>query len=94
MDQTAEADDKPLVLVADDDATHRRVLQEVLEAAGFQVAVAEDGEVALDLFTATQPDAVLLDVEMPESLPDARTRKPLNAPTASAQPIFSTSPSA
>jgi diguanylate cyclase (GGDEF)-like protein len=66
MDQTAEADDKPLVLVADDDATHRRVLQEVLEAAGFQVAVAEDGEVALDLFTATQPDAVLLDVEMPE----------------------------
>jgi diguanylate cyclase (GGDEF)-like protein len=66
MDQTAEAEDKPLVLVADDDATHRRVLQEVLEDAGFQVAVAENGEVALDLFTATQPDAVLLDVEMPE----------------------------
>ncbi len=66
MDQRAESEDKPLVLVADDDATHRRVLQEVLETAGFQVAVAENGEVALDLYTATQPDAVLLDVEMPE----------------------------
>ncbi len=66
MDQTAESEDKPLVLIADDDATHRRVLQEVLETAGFQVAVAENGEVALDLYTATQPDAVLLDVEMPE----------------------------
>lgn len=65
MDRTADAADKPLVLVADDDPTHRRVLREVLEKCGFSVETAEDGKVALDLFSRAQPDVVLLDVEMP-----------------------------
>lgn len=66
MKQTAGAADKPLVLVADDDATHRRVLREVLEKAGFAVETAENGNIALELFSRIQPDVVLLDVEMPE----------------------------
>lgn len=66
MEQTADADAKPLVLVADDDATHRRVLRGVLENAGFTVETAENGKIALDVFDRIQPDVVLLDVEMPE----------------------------
>ena len=58
--------EKPLVLVADDDATHRQVIQQVLEQSGFRVVTAPDGKVALELFAETLPDAVLLDVEMPE----------------------------
>ncbi|MFQ6004292.1 MAG: putative bifunctional diguanylate cyclase/phosphodiesterase [Woeseia sp.] len=57
---------KPLVLVADDDATIRKMVQDVLEQAGFRVVTAADGKVALDQFARTQPDVVLLDVEMPE----------------------------
>ena len=66
MHQTAEAEDKPLVLVADDDGTHRRVIREVLERAGFVVETAENGQIALQMFAEVQPDVVLLDVEMPE----------------------------
>lgn len=58
--------EKPLVLVADDDATIRKMVQDVLEQAGFRVVTAADGKVALDQFARTQPDVVLLDVEMPE----------------------------
>ena len=66
MNQTADAADKPLVLVADDDATHRKVLQGVLEKAGFRVVTAENGKIALEVFSEMQPDVVLCDVEMPE----------------------------
>lgn len=58
--------DSPLILVADDDPTHRMVLQEVLEQAGNRVLTAEDGETALALFTQAKPDIVLLDVDMPK----------------------------
>jgi diguanylate cyclase (GGDEF)-like protein len=56
---------KPLVLVADDDPTHRMVIQEVLEQTGFRVLTAEDGKVAMEMFRKLRPDVVLLDVEMP-----------------------------
>jgi diguanylate cyclase (GGDEF)-like protein len=58
--------DKPLVLVADDDPTHRMVIQEVLQQSGFRVLTAADGKVGLEMFVRAKPDVVLLDVEMPE----------------------------
>jgi len=66
MIQLAEATEKPLVLICDDDGTHRKVLQDVLEKADFRVLTAENGKVALELFSKAHPDVVLLDVEMPE----------------------------
>ncbi|MDX1405783.1 MAG: EAL domain-containing protein [Woeseiaceae bacterium] len=66
MNQTADAPDQPLVLIADDDGTHRRVLRSVLEKAGFRVETAEDGRQALEIFDDKAPDVVLLDIEMPE----------------------------
>jgi diguanylate cyclase (GGDEF)-like protein len=66
MNQTKDAADKPLVLVADDDGTHRRVLRNILEKSGFRVDTAENGKIALEKFSELQPDVLLLDVEMPE----------------------------
>jgi diguanylate cyclase (GGDEF)-like protein len=66
MNQIADAADKPLILVADDDGTHRRVLKDILEQTGFRVVLAENGKIALEQFGKTHPDVVLLDVEMPE----------------------------
>jgi len=57
---------KPLVLVADDDATHRKVIQKVLEESGFRVVTAPNGKEAIDQVAKFNPDVVLLDVEMPE----------------------------
>ncbi len=56
---------RPQVLVADDDATLRRLARTALEQAGFQVHEAADGIEAADTAAAVHPDIILMDVEMP-----------------------------
>lgn len=54
------------VLVVDDAVVMRRLLTTVLEEAGIVVATAANGRIALAKLPQTNPDAVVLDVEMPE----------------------------
>ncbi|HIE51092.1 MAG TPA: response regulator [Armatimonadetes bacterium] len=56
------------VLIVDDEPVVREVLQRYLEAAGYETALAEDGEVALAKIQAqTRPfDVILLDLVMPK----------------------------
>ena len=54
------------ILVADDEEKNRRILRDILEAQGHSVALAEDGQQALDMALADPPDVVLLDVMMPK----------------------------
>ena len=56
----------PRILVADDDASFRRVLEFQLKEAGYIVACASDGKKALELFSRDSYHAVLTDLEMPE----------------------------
>ncbi len=53
------------VLVAEDDPNTRTALAQILEAEGYRVATAADGEQALKLFADESPDFVCLDVMMP-----------------------------
>jgi two-component system response regulator MprA len=53
------------VLVVDDDAPVRRMLQRSLTAEGFDVVVAADGGAALVAAERSAPDLVILDVTMP-----------------------------
>ncbi len=53
------------ILVVDDEAAVRRILQTRLSMVGYQVVIAADGEQALKVFAAEQPDLVVLDVMMP-----------------------------
>ncbi|HEY3241674.1 MAG TPA: response regulator [Acidimicrobiia bacterium] len=53
------------VLVVDDDAVLRRVVRAVLEADGFRVIEAADGEQGLKLVADERPGVVILDVMMP-----------------------------
>jgi CheY-like chemotaxis protein len=56
----------PAILVVDDDADCRESLQQVLEDAGYAVAIAGDGREALQaLESGTRPAAILLDLMMP-----------------------------
>ena len=56
----------PVVLVVDDDATIRRLLQITLETEGFTVTTAGDGVEGLRMAQeAPRPDLVLLDIMMP-----------------------------
>jgi signal transduction histidine kinase/purine-cytosine permease-like protein len=57
---------RPLrVLVADDDATHRALVADLLEPLGFSVRLAPDGTHALMLAAEEAPDLFLLDIAMP-----------------------------
>ncbi len=66
MSATTQTIATPLVLVAAADVAERKEIWDALEGLGFRILTAEDGKSALDLFKKSQPDAVLLDVELPE----------------------------
>jgi len=53
------------ILVADDQAMNRELLEELLSTQGFKVITAPDGAAAVEELTRTQVDLVLLDVVMP-----------------------------
>ncbi|GLY51827.1 DNA-binding response regulator [Lentzea sp. NBRC 102530] len=53
------------VLVVDDDTTVRDVVRRYLEHAGYAVELAGDGEQALRLLAAKEPDIVVLDLMLP-----------------------------
>jgi PAS domain S-box-containing protein len=53
------------VLVVDDTATNRQILQVFLKKLGFAVITANDGAQAVERFVADRPDIVLMDVMMP-----------------------------
>jgi two-component system sensor histidine kinase RpfC len=53
------------VLVADDNAANRTVVQKILERAGHKVVLVENGEQALDALDTDHFDSVVLDRNMP-----------------------------
>ncbi len=55
----------PLVLVADDHEANVVALRAYLSAAGYRVAVARNGQEAVDQTVELRPDLVLMDVQMP-----------------------------
>jgi chemosensory pili system protein ChpA (sensor histidine kinase/response regulator) len=55
----------PLVLVVDDSITVRRVTQRLLRREGWRVALASDGQQALERLREERPALVLSDIEMP-----------------------------
>ena len=53
------------ILVIEDDAAVQRALRRTFETAGFDVAVASDGALAMETFRATMPRIVILDLRLP-----------------------------
>jgi DNA-binding response OmpR family regulator len=54
------------ILVVDDEAPVRKIMETCLSYAGYRVTSAPDGRSALQAITREQPDLVLLDVRMPD----------------------------
>ncbi|MFH0963383.1 MAG: diguanylate cyclase [Planctomycetota bacterium] len=54
------------VLLVEDSPTQARAVRLLLESRGHEVTVAADGEEALKLVRASQPDLVILDVSLPK----------------------------
>src|ERR1041385_4990649 len=56
---------RPEILVVDDDGMSRRVLAQLLNAAGYNCRVSKDGSEALDIIHERPPSLLLLDFDMP-----------------------------
>lgn len=81
------------VLIVEDDAANREVMQLVLESAGHHVRTAGNGADALSRATEETPDAVLLDMHLPDQ-PGADVSAALKTRIAPAPRIIITSGSA
>ena len=57
--------DAALVLLVEDNATNRFLVQRMLDGAGVRIAVAEDGAEGVAAFERLAPDVVIMDVSMP-----------------------------
>ncbi|MGA1409322.1 MAG: response regulator [Prochlorotrichaceae cyanobacterium] len=55
----------PLILLAEDNAANIATLSSYLEAKGYQLVYAQDGQAAIDQALAHQPDVILMDIQMP-----------------------------
>jgi len=52
--------------VVDDSKIVRKVTRKILEALGYEVVEAENGKVALDVYSEHRPSLIMLDWHMPE----------------------------
>jgi len=57
---------KPLILVVDDDPKLLRLVRRELQAEGYRVITASDGETGLQVISEEEPALVLLDIMMPD----------------------------
>jgi signal transduction histidine kinase/DNA-binding response OmpR family regulator len=82
------------VLVVDDKETDRTLLREILSGAGFVVQEAQNGEQAIEVFTAWQPDIILMDLTMPVMDGREATQKIKATPEGKNTPIIAVTASA
>lgn len=64
-DAPKPASDRLRVLLADDNATNRRVVHLILDARQFDIVEVEDGQQALDIAFESPFDLILMDMQMP-----------------------------
>jgi len=76
------------ILVVEDNDINRQVAQEILEHAGFEVVIAENGEEAIATLDSTAFDAILMDVQMPVLDGYAATRRLRQTPRFRDLPII------
>jgi signal transduction histidine kinase len=62
---SSSTNEKPLILVAEDNPMNRKVLCHMLNMAGYATIMAEDGETAVEMTRQHHPSLVLMDIQMP-----------------------------
>jgi CheY-like chemotaxis protein len=76
------------VLIAEDNAVNRELLRELLEARGYTVVEACDGQEALRMIEQIHPDILLLDIGMPVMDGFAVMRKIRENPRLATMPVL------
>lgn len=64
--KTATMKKKIKILLVDDDLKNSMLLKRFIEAEGYEVTYANNGNVGLEMYRSEHPDLILLDINMPE----------------------------
>jgi len=56
----------PTVLVVDDSPTAQRLIRESVEAGGYRVLTASDGDEAIEVASRERPELIVLDIILPK----------------------------
>lgn len=59
------ADQRPFILIVDDDRDFTQILVDKFYASGFEVATAENGKIACEKARNFKPALIIMDVKMP-----------------------------
>jgi CheY-like chemotaxis protein len=59
------AEVREVILVVDDDATSRKLVETVLKPHSYYLLFAKNGPEAIDIATQEQPDLILMDMKLP-----------------------------
>lgn len=54
------------ILIVEDELPFQEIYRDILESEGYEVHVAEDGELAIEYLAMNTPDLVLLDIILPK----------------------------
>ncbi|MBV5323508.1 response regulator transcription factor [bacterium] len=65
IDNSAETENKPHILIIDDDPFRLRAITLILSRKGYELTLADSGERGLELLTRQRCDLILLDVVLP-----------------------------
>jgi DNA-binding NarL/FixJ family response regulator len=65
MNSASTADHRPRVMIADDDPVVQSMLDSSLSSSFDVIGVAADSDAAIELARESQPDAAIVDVDMP-----------------------------
>ena len=86
-----KAADPPKVLLVEDTEDNRFMMRRLLEMSGYRVVEAMNGEEAVNLARAEQPQLILMDLSLPVIDGLAATRLIRNLPALEATPIIAVS---
>ena len=80
-----------LVLIVDDNAMNRKLVRDVLRAAGFGTLEAETGAKGLTLAAEHLPDVILMDLRLPDMDGTEAARKLGDEPRTASVPVVALS---
>jgi two-component system, cell cycle response regulator DivK len=84
----------PIVLIAEDNAVNRELLRELLQARGYAVVEASNGQEALEMMSESKPDVLLIDLNMPVLDGYATLKKIREDPALNSLPVIAVTASA
>jgi len=76
------------ILLVEDNEMNRDMLTRRLERKGFEVVIAVDGQVGIDMATSSNPDIILMDLSLPVIDGWEATRKIKTDPATQSIPVI------